>query len=187
MVRCKRHYVAVQLCKKCIIPVTNPQYLWRQCAESQKEPTNRAFCDANMLCLGYSSGKRIDRCLVTGHRSVRSKCKWPGNARPFGKRVVGSVRPRSSPGGLPGSAFDFRAVDTDILQRPIVEVRQLPHGSAIARPGAKRGNKRCNPHNSLPSVTKKSAAWPSCYLVARGMQKVRVEIKAVARRCAWLL
>jgi hypothetical protein len=187
MVRCKRHYVAVQLCKKCIIPDTNPQYLWQQCAESQKEPTNRAFCDANMLCHDHSPGKQPNRYQVT----VAARCGRNANGRAMpghlANRVVGSVRPGSNLGGLPGSAFDFRAIDTNILQRPVVEIRQLPHGGAIARPGAKRDNKRCNPHSSLPSVTKKSAAWPSRYLVVRGMQKVRVQIKAVARRCAWLL
>jgi hypothetical protein len=89
---------------------------------------------------------------------VAARCGRNANGRAMpghlANRVVGSVRPGSNLGGLPGSAFDFRAIDTNILQRPIVEIRQLPHGGTIARPGAKRDNKRCNPHSSLPSVTK---------------------------------
>ena len=68
---------------------------------------------------------------------------------------------------LPGSARNLRTIQSDIPQRAVVELRQLPNSGAITRPGSKRGDKRCNPHNSLPSVTKKSATWPSRCLVTR--------------------
>jgi hypothetical protein len=97
-----------------------------------------------------------------------AKSKWPGSARPFRRNEFRDewlgLR------ALPGSARDLRTIQADIPQGAIVEVRQLPNRGAITGPGSKRGNKRCNPHNSFPSVTKKSAESifknrPSRYLV----------------------
>lgn len=50
---------------------------------------------------------------------------------------------------VPGAAFDFGAIETDIPQHPIVEHGQFTHRDAITRPGPKRSNKRCNPHDGL--------------------------------------
>jgi hypothetical protein len=96
---------------------------------------------------------RVPHCKYAVHVIVGvavpfwvAECKWPGLARPFRQRT-----PDLASSGLPGTAFDFSPVHTDIAQRPVIEARQLANGGTIARPGPKGGNKRSNPHDGLLS------------------------------------
>lgn len=50
MVRCKRDYVAVQLCNFCMSKDTNPQQLWQCRHQIEKMPINAGGCIANKLC-----------------------------------------------------------------------------------------------------------------------------------------
>jgi len=74
---------------------------------------------------------------------------------------------------LPGSARNLRTMQTDIPQRAIVEIRQLSNGGAITRPGSKRGNKRCNPHDSFSFSDKKIGRVAESIFGVRGVLKVQ--------------
>ena len=125
-----------------IMPIFQPRAVRGRC-------TPKAGCPES---IGVSAGRATRRAALSGTLETCPVFEQAPEKQMAGHLPGHFANAESSnlvANALPCAAFDFRTVEADILQHPVVEHRQFTDGGTITRPGFKRGNKRCNPHDGF--------------------------------------